>query len=301
MGEFWIFPGQGYQHAGMLHDVPRSLIDKVQNLTGVELTDTDEAYQDSIQIQLGILTLQIDQVNQLKKAGIKPQIVGGHSLGVFGAAYAAENLRCEDAIRIVYQRAKLMQNAYHTGYGMGVVVGLSRQQVEHLVAQVNSPVDPVFASNQNTAVQIALSGKLTAIQKVIKLAKRRGAQTAKLIKVPVPSHSPLMKNVAKALSKDLREIQIFPSSIRYLTNYSGMVTQSIDDIRYDLGNNLIHPVYWEQMTDVALEFSPNLIVEFSPGHAFSKLIKTKSDIRTFAIDDYGIEDSLFLLKKWKRG
>ena len=184
---------------------------------------------------------------------------------------------------------------------MGVVVGLSRMQVEQLVSQVNSPTEPVFASNQNSSVQIALSGKLTAIQKVIGLAKRNGAQTAKLIKVPVPSHSPLMKNVAKALSTDLREIQIFPSSIRYLTNYSGMVTQSIDDIRYDLGNNLVHPVYWEQMTDVALEFSPNLIVEFSPGHAFSKLIKTKSDIRTFAIDDYGIEDSLFLLEKWKRG
>lgn len=301
MGEFWMFPGQGYQHAGMLQNVPRNLIDKVYDLTGIELTDTDEVYQDSIQIQLGILTLQIDQVNRLKKAGINPQIVGGHSLGVFGAAYAAENLRCEDAIRMVYQRAKLMQNAYHDGYGMGVVVGLSRTQVEQLVAQVDSPTEPVFASNQNSAVQIALSGKLTAIQKVIELAKKNGAQTAKLIKVPVPSHSPLMKNVAKALSKDLREIQIFPSSIRYLTNYSGMVTQSIDDIRYDLGNNLIHPVYWEQMTDVALEFSPNLIVEFSPGHAFSKLIKTKSDIRTFAIDDYGIEDSLFLLKKWKRG
>lgn len=77
MGEFWMFPGQGYQHAGMLQNVPRSLLDKVQRLTGIELTDTDEAYQDSIQIQLGILVLQISQVNQLKKAGITPQIVGG--------------------------------------------------------------------------------------------------------------------------------------------------------------------------------------------------------------------------------
>ena len=70
MGEFWMFPGQGYQHAGMLQNVPRNLIDKVYDLTGIELTDTDEAYQDSIQIQLGILTLQIYQVNRLKKAGI---------------------------------------------------------------------------------------------------------------------------------------------------------------------------------------------------------------------------------------
>lgn len=301
MGEFWMFPGQGYQHAGMLRNVSHSLIDKVQSLTGVGLVDTDEAYQDSIQIQLGILVLQIDQVKHLKRAGIQPQIVGGHSLGVFGAAYAAGNLRCEDAIRLVYQRARLMQNAYHSGYGMGVVVGLPRNQIERLVAQVNSTTEPIFASNQNSAVQTALSGKLTAIQKVIELAKKNGAQVAKLIKVPVPSHSPLMKDVAQTLSAKLQKIQIFPSQIRYLANYSGMVTQSVDDIRYDLGNNLVHPVYWEQMTDVALEFSPNLVIEFSPGHAFSKLMKTKSDIRTIAIDDYGMKDSLFLIDKWKRG
>lgn len=302
MHEFWMFPGQGYQHEGMLKDVPSSLINKVENLTGIKLLDTTEAYQDSLQIQLGILILQIYQINILKQQGFEPTLVSGHSLGIFAAAYAANIIKLDNVIRLVYKRATLMKNSYPQGYGMGVIVGLTSSEVTKLVNQVNSSTEPVYASNQNAELQIAISGKITALNKVIALAKANGAQKAQLIKVPVPSHSPLMIDVAKQLSDFLKNIPLTSSSIRYLADYNGTVVKSLTDVRYDLGNNLVYPVYWNNLTNVALEFRPDVAIEFSPGHAFSKLIKTKtSDIKTLAIDDYGLSDSLFLLNKWKRG
>ena len=89
MKSLWLFPGQGSQKAGMLTNVDPNLKQNVENWTGVKLLDTSEGYSDSQQIQLSILLLQINEVDQLKKMGWQPDLVAGHSLGVFGAAYAA--------------------------------------------------------------------------------------------------------------------------------------------------------------------------------------------------------------------
>jgi hypothetical protein len=50
----------------MLSEIPSEMIQRVKDLTGVELKDTAESYQDSIQIQLGILLLQLFNIRQLK-------------------------------------------------------------------------------------------------------------------------------------------------------------------------------------------------------------------------------------------
>lgn len=108
----------------MLDQVNPQLKEQVEKWTKVKLLDTAEGYQDSVQIQLSILLLQIDQVDQLKKLGWQPNLVAGHSLGIFAAAYAAGVINEEDV------RAKQMQECYPEDYGMGVVVGLSRPEVK---------------------------------------------------------------------------------------------------------------------------------------------------------------------------
>lgn len=140
----WLFPGQGGQNPGMLDQVNPQLKEQVEKWTKVKLLDTAEGYQDSVQIQLSILLLQIDQVDQLKKLGWQPNLVAGHSLGIFAAAYAAGVINKEDVFKLVALRTKQMQECYPEDYGMGVVVGLSRPEVKKLVAQVHSENDSVF-------------------------------------------------------------------------------------------------------------------------------------------------------------
>ncbi|WP_308556450.1 acyltransferase domain-containing protein [uncultured Lactobacillus sp.] len=296
----WLFPGQGGQRAGMLTNVDQDLKEKVTNWTGVNLLDTEEGYQNSQQIQLSILLLQIDQVNQMKKLGWKPTLVAGHSLGVFGAAYAAGIIKLKDVFRLVSLRAKLMQDSYPEGYGMGVVVGLSRREVGEIVNQVFSNNEPVYLSNQNSELQNTVSGKLTVIKKVLDLAKKAGASKAILLHVPNPSHSPLMKPVAKKLEKAISKLELRKTDCIYLANYNGHPVKDLDGIKYDLANNLIYPVYWETMINVALEYQPNVSVEFSPGLAFTKLLKAKTNqLSTITLQNMSIDDADFLLNKWK--
>ncbi|WP_010624229.1 ACP S-malonyltransferase [Companilactobacillus versmoldensis] len=298
----WIFPGQGGQKRGMLKDVPTEMITRVKELTGIELTDSSQSYQDSVQIQLGILLLQLFNIRQLQQIGQKPDAVAGHSLGIFAAAVTADVISEDDAIKIVYLRSTKMKESYPSGYGMGAIVGLTRKEVEAIVTQVNSKTEPVFTSNQNAELQTAVSGSITGIQKVLELAKKQSASKALLLKVPVPSHSPLMHSVADDLEKGLAKVDLKDPKCTYLANFNGHATHKAKDIEYDMINNLIYPVYWDTMIDVAQELGVDTTLEVMPGATFTKLVKAKfPDFRTITMNSMNLDDIEFLLNKWKRG
>ncbi|MFC6176562.1 ACP S-malonyltransferase [Companilactobacillus huachuanensis] len=299
MRTLWIFPGQGGQSSGMLDNVPQDLKTKVKDLTGVELTDDEEAYKDSIKIQLGILILQLYNIRQLQSIDERPDVVAGHSLGVFGAAVAAGVLTEEDAIKIVFLRATKMKEAYPVGYGMGAIVGLTRKEVTVLVERVMAP--DVYVSNQNSELQTALSGSLDGIKKVLALAKDNGAQKTLILKVPNPSHSPLMQSAADALQEAFKTVELKRPNCTYLTNYNGHAVHTVDEVKKDMINNLIYPVYWDTMMNVASELGIDTTIEVMPGHAFTKLIHTKlPDLRNITMSEMGIDDTEFLLKKWRK-
>lgn len=298
----WIFPGQGGQRSGMLKDIPKSMLEKVKNLTGVELTDDEQAYQDSIQIQLGILILQLFNIRQLKKINQTPDVVAGHSLGIFAAAVASGVISEDDAIKIVYIRSQKMQESYPTGYGMGAIVGLTRKEVNNLVDQVNNEDQPVFTSNQNSELQTVVSGSIKGIKQVLSLVKNNNAQKTVLLKVPVPSHSPLMQSVADVLEKELADVSLNDPQCTYLANYNGHAIRKVDGVKYDMINNLVHPVYWDTMMDVAKELGVDTALEIKPGQTFTKLVKSKfPDFRTITMNNMNLDDIQFLLEKWKRG
>ncbi|WP_057749778.1 ACP S-malonyltransferase [Pediococcus cellicola] len=299
MKTLWMFPGQGSQRRGMLATVDPNLKNKVTELTGVNLEDTDQGYLDSVQIQLSILILQMDQVNQLRAENKQPDLVAGHSLGVFAAAYAAGVIRADDAIKVVAQRANLMQNAYPDGYGMGVIVGLLRKEVTQIVTDHFDEAHPVYVSNQNSQLQVTVSGNIVGIQTVLEKAKAQGAQKAKLLRVPVPSHSPLMRGVAKKLTEALSKVTLKAPNCIYLADYNGHATRDVKKIAYDLGNNLSYPVYWDVMMAIAQEYLTTVSVEFSPGHVMTNLLKAKApDIKTITLADMAMDDAKFLLNKW---
>lgn len=286
----------------MLKDVEPELKKHVESLLGFNLTDSNESYRDSVQLQVGIELLQVDQINKMFAAGLQPDLVAGHSLGVFAAAYAVKSVSQDDLFRIVADRAHLMQTAYPQDYGMGVVVGLTKKQLTEVVSKVYTDENPVYVSNQNSADQICLSGKLSAIDKANEIAKSRGAIIAKRLQVPVPSHSPLMNKVAKQLKKELQNVNIARPQGIYLTNYSGRAVRTAEPIRNDLTNNLIYPVYFEEMMNVAHDYQPNVIVNFSPGEPFRKILKQKfGDLRQANLNQMNVSDVVYLLHKWERG
>lgn len=301
MKSLWLMPGQGGQKANMLANVTPTLKKKVEELLKIKFEDSDAGYQDSLQIQLSILLLQIDQVDQLKKLGWQPDIVAGHSLGVFAAAYAANVIKQDDVFKLVALRAKLMKAAYPQGYGMGVIVGIARSEIQKIVDQLSTPKAPVYLSNQNSELQNTVSGQLEAVKKVLEMARKQGATKVKVLKVPNPSHSPLMKKVAYELNQFLGQLDLEQPSCIYLANYNGHATRDLKSVMYDLANNLAYPVYWETMMQIALEYQPDVSCEFSPNTTFTKLLKAKTNqLHNVTLATMSVDDADYLFNKWRK-
>ena len=294
----WLFPGQGSQNLAMLEDIDSRYFQLVKDETGKDFQQQPPDYHQTVDIQLALLIAEVSAAERLREEAVDIDMVAGHSLGAFSAAVVAQVLTLSDAIKLVYQRASLMQSLYPSGYGMGVVTGLTRQELGSLVDANFSSDNPVYLSNQNEELQLTISGSWVGIDRVITVAKEQGAGLAKRLAVPTPSHSLLMKPVAEALEQLATEIEFHSPIVPYLGNCTGRLLNDADEVAEDLIHNVVHPVQWLDMMQIAVENGMHHFIELPPGVTLTNLVKRSyPDLSTYSVDQYGISDTIFLYKK----
>ena len=116
----FVFPGQGSQSVGMgksLYEasvVAKEIFDKADEVLGRSISKMcfegpEEDLKQTINTQPAILVTSIAALEALKeKTDVKPDYVAGHSLGEYGAYYAAGVLDFSTAMKLIDKRAKEM-------------------------------------------------------------------------------------------------------------------------------------------------------------------------------------------------
>jgi malonate decarboxylase epsilon subunit len=276
----FLFPGQGSQTPGMLHQLPdhpatlRTIEEISAELQRDALTlDSPEALQSTVSVQLALLTAGVAAARALEEQGAIPEAVAGLSVGAFAAAVHAQVLTLADGVRLVKQRAELMEQNSPPSYGLTAIIGLTEAQVVTLIQQANTADDPVFLGNVNAPDQIVISGSSNGLQKVSTAALKAGARKAELLNVPVLSHSPLLLPVADALTQALQNLQLHSPRMVYVGNVRARALRTAAEIAWDLANNIAHGVRWYDATTVLQELGCNVLVEMPPGHALTNLAK----------------------------
>src|ERR1700677_2784942 len=185
-----LFPGQGSQQPGMLHDLVRhpavdetlSEVSAVLDLD-VRKLDTPEGLQSAVSVQLAILTAGVATARALQRGGLAPLAVAGLSVGAFSAAVAADSISLSDCVRLVRSRAEEMEEMYPVGYGLSAIVGLTEAQVAKLVDAVSIKEHPVFVGNINAPRQVVIAGSNEGMERVLEKARSGGARKAKKLDV----------------------------------------------------------------------------------------------------------------------
>jgi malonate decarboxylase epsilon subunit len=293
MSVAFLFPGQGSQVPGMLHNLPdhpavaRTLNEVSESLhADVRELDSAEALQSTVSVQLALLASGVAVARALFEEGVNPEAVAGLSVGAFAAAVAANVLNLADGVRLVKERGEEMVKLYPQGYGLAAIVGLTERQVSPLVEQAYTDQDPVYVGNINAPRQIVIAGSNQAIIKVLQAAQKSGARKAVRLNVSEPSHCPLLEPVAKSLKTSMQAIHLQQPKMIYVGNVTGRALRSADDISEDLAANIAHGVRWYDATTVLEELGCRLFLEMPPGHVLSELGREAfADVRTLAMSE----------------
>jgi acyl transferase domain-containing protein/acyl-CoA synthetase (AMP-forming)/AMP-acid ligase II/acyl carrier protein/predicted alpha/beta-fold hydrolase len=160
--------------------------------------------------------------------GIEPSVAIGHSVGEYVAACIAGVFSLEDGLKLLAQRAKLMQAL--PGEGEMVAVFAEEATVEAAIAPY---AEKVAIAAINGYQSIVISGEKEAVKQVIALLKERGIKTRKL-QVSHGFHSPLMEPILAEFERIAREIQYSAPRLEIVSNLTGELA----------AENIATPQYW---------------------------------------------------------
>jgi len=272
----FLFPGQGSQSVGMgkelaeLYPVARQTFDEADDALGYKLSQLCfEGPEDQLRLteitQPAILTASIAIYRVLKKKGVNPQFVAGHSLGEYSAHVAAGTLTFADAVRTVRNRGKYMQEAVPIGVGaMAAILGMDLAKVTKVCneAAAGEVCEP---ANINSPEQIVISGRAAAIERAVKLATERGAKKAVLLQVSAPFHCSLMKPAQDRLAVDLQALPFHDPEIPVVCNVDAALTKDADPSRDALVRQVTGSVKWDQSIRALIAQGVQTFVEVGPG------------------------------------
>lgn len=284
----FVFPGQGSQYVGMASDVlarspaARGVMARADDELGFELSrliaeGPAEALNETVNAQPAILATSIAYLEALRAdaeaAGIPigPRLVAGHSAGQYAAAVAADAIDFGDALRLVRERGRIMQERGLAG-GMAAVVGLSDEQVHEIVAEAREHGE-ITVANANAPGQVVLSGVIPALVFALEMSRTVGARKAVRLTVSVASHSPLMRRARDDFRGVLARVPFREPKVPMLGNVHATVIRSADALREELTEHLVHGVQWTGTIRRMAAEGVTEFVEVGPGRVLTGLIR----------------------------
>lgn len=284
----FVFPGQGSQYVGMGQAlVERSpaaaqAFERADATLGFPLSrlileGPAEELDKTVNAQPAILATSVAFLeamrNEAREAGVQllPQSLAGHSAGQYAAAVAADAIDFADALHLVRERGRIMQERGIEG-GMGAVIGLTDEQVDEIVEQAREHGE-ISVANDNAPGQIVLSGVIPALVFALEMSKTVGARRAVRLTVSVASHSPLMRRAREEFNGILAKVPFREPSVPMLGNVHASVIHTAEGLRSELSDHLVHGVQWTDTVRRMVSDGVTDFVEVGPGRVLTGLIK----------------------------
>ncbi len=273
----FLFPGQGAQYIGMGKEfyssfqAAKKLFDEADDLLKMKLShlifsgDEKELTQTkNSQPAIFVTSLALLMVLQ-ELFSITPVTCAGLSLGEYSALVAAGKMRFSDALLLVQKRAHFMHDACEAQAGsMAVVLGLDDALVQSTVDSLNMP-QHIWAANFNCPGQVVISGTAAGLEKASKALSEAGAKRILPLQVHGAFHSGLMKPAQERLQSSIMQTPLQDSTCSIAMNCTGAFCTSADEIRSNLVEQVVRPVFWHKSIHTMAKEHIDLFLEIGPG------------------------------------
>ena len=282
MKTVWMFPGQGSQQVGMGQRLyerfawAREMYQQAEEILDLPLAEVsfegpEERLTQTLFAQPALFVYEAALVRWLREQGSEPDLTLGHSLGELTALFAAGAVDFETGLRLVGQRARLMQQAAEKRAGtMAAVIGLEPEVIDAVLRQVSGTV---VAANFNSPGQVVISGEEAAVLEAMERLKALGTKRVIRLRVSAAFHSPLMEPAQKEFAEFVDTLPFQEPRCPVIPNATARATRDPRELREALKVQLRQPVRWVDSLREAYRLGGRRFVEIGPGKVLQGLAR----------------------------
>jgi [acyl-carrier-protein] S-malonyltransferase len=283
-----LFPGQGSQSVGMgkaLYEgsaAARAVFDAADAALGFSISKLcfegpEEELKLTANTQPAILTHSIAALEDLRSRFPErlegAAFTAGHSLGEYSADVAAGALAFGDAVRLVRERGRFMQEAVPAGVGaMAAIVGLAPSEVDAACAEA-AQGEVVAPANYNSPEQTVIAGHAAAVERAGKACLARGAKRAIPLPVSAPFHCALMSPAREKMRPLLEAAAVAAPRLPVVTNVDAVPARDAGALRSALVRQVDSPVRWVESVQRLAREGVDRALEIGPGNVLAGLVR----------------------------
>lgn len=284
----FMFPGQGSQYVNMAGEIYqtetkfREIVDNccaiLIKYLGIDLRSLiypqesqGEAAAEKLKqtdiAQPALFVIEYALARLWMSWGITPQAMIGHSIGEYVAACIAGVMSLEDALILVANRGKLMQQM---AAGIMLSVHLPEAEVKTLLNEELS------LASSNAPSLCVVSGTDNAIDNLQKLLIAKGVECRRL-HTSHAFHSHMMEPALEPFIKMANKIKLNAPQIPFISNVTGtwITAEQATDVNY-WAQHLRQTVQFSAGISTLLEDPNCILLEVGPGRTLSTLVKQHS-------------------------
>lgn len=280
----FLFPGQGSQAAGMgkalaeQYACAKAVFQEADEALGFAISTLcfegpDEQLRLTENTQPALLTVSMAAYAVLKELGYTPELVAGHSLGEYSALVAAGSLKFADALRLVRNRGRYMQEAVPAGVGaMAAILKPPMEKLDQILAEA-AQGEVVSAANFNSPDQLVIAGHAGAVARASEALKAAGAKRAVPLPVSAPFHCALMAPAQERLKADLDSAEFADLSVPLINNVDAKLVTTGVEAREGLYRQVPGAVQWVASMKLLAAEGVTRAVECGAGAVLSGLMR----------------------------
>ena len=295
-----LFPGQGSQVVGMgsefytKFDLVKKIFKEADEklnypISKIILDGPENELQLTKNTQPAILTVSYSIFNVLKMefgfdfSAFK--YFAGHSLGEYSALVCSESLNFADALYLLHERGKAMQEAVPVGKGgMIAVLGVKIENIIDLLKSQNKFEGVCEIANDNADGQVIISGNIEKIENFKTFLKEKKIKSIPL-KVSAPFHCTLMKPATEIMREKILNTKFKNPKFKIVNNVTASPETNSDIIKELLIKQISSTVRWRESVIKISKNNTKNFIEIGPGKILTGMVKrTIKNVNCFSIN-----------------
>ena len=247
----FVFPGQG----GEVPEPEARLLPTIRRIVGEHIPD-----------QVKIFTRAARDADESRQLNLCPDVVAGHSLGEYSAAYAAGCFDFETGLWLVAQRDHLLaEAAKDTPGGMVAILKANPAEVEKVLGDSEGSV----VANYNSPCQTVISGLRGALGDAVSKIRGRAIR----LNVSFAAHSPYVATAGEKMRGVLDLVEFQQPTVPIVSAVDGSVLETADEVKQALKSQMVAPVRWIKVVETLARMRVEEWIELGGSSVLTRMLR----------------------------